>query len=598
MPSDSGDDTLRVSARVSELPGSRPRRSKARGSVLRYLRGAVRSIRHGFPATLLFLAASQIVEDFEPLAFVNAEVTRAVIARRTPGQDELRVHDDEKKPGPTLQQLEIGAPLRVASFEQRDAGSEVNRVGGVAPIRRGEMARVLSALAGRLPAFDPAQPRTVAIDVDLAPLGAGATSEAEETAMNEAIEALRQRAHVVAIVLDRNTDGDIERRDKFMARHCSRLVGPTNAAVGGVFFASPRLFHRVGEYPLTFPAQRLDSKHAAAGDWPQWFPSLGNLMHLLRQPEALGNLERKRSLTLMCEQVHANLAAARRHPLLEDGFQAQTAALLQAYDAERFNWRLLDSTAMRYSVIDSVEAIGQRESLEDRLFKPAVLLLSIDGGGRHDKFDIAGISPEPVSGATLHGLQAQSLDLPLEERQWQGALIDFAIGLSFAFLWALVSPGLRSLRGIMPIAGSWLSALTPPLLAYGVMCASLQVAAWLTSFDIWINPAYIILGLAIDTYLEGWRQEAEARGADASIAQGLRYAFGVDTAWSALQRGFGDRVHRMEVAVDTQRSEFDLSADVRSHGAGGAYMTDQLVSALVKVVVLAWGGVLLAMKFT
>jgi hypothetical protein len=596
-----------------------------------YARDFEQGLTDSLPAFVLFLALSAIFSHFKPLAFFDAWVMGEIAALRT-------VTDAARADATALQieQLEIGPEARVARFEQKDvhAGSEVVRVGGVAPIDREQMAEslrdVAAALAATAVSSPPALPPIVAVDVDLAPLGRGATPQQHVDAMHHALDALREHAHVIAVVLPRLEVSSRLERNAFMAKSCtghaeamaSRRSAPQTQPTApqgtpprhGLHFASARLFHRAGEPPMAFPHE-MTKTDEADNTWPPIFPSLGTLIDLRHRIDAMpsdgpwarlmrwfGVDDRAGSalltLTALCEQARrANLEGADTR-LLEDRFLDKNTPAsdeFARYEQLFFNWRLLDSTQMRYTVVptvdDLVPAVLAGAPMRDEP-RRRVLLIGIDGGARHDKFDIAGISAEPVSGAALHGLQALSIDTRLAESSWVGLLFDVAVGLSFVLVWSLLSPLLSRSQKVMPTLAGWCTAVAPAVLAGLFIVGSVHAAAALLETDLWLNPAYLIVGLALDAYLEAWRQARP----HASPGRAGRWMFGVDSALAALRRGYGARVRRVGVFFTMKRGEWRSTRQAVYEPSRGFALADELLCTLLRLTVLAVGIPLLLLK--
>lgn len=625
MSVDSREDGAEGRIQPTEMPGGVERAGlRARfGRLLAWIRRrkepmrayrkeAWDGFRRGLPAALVLLALSVIVAQFELLAPLDAWMMSDIAARRSVLEASLDSGSKMK-----IEQLEIGASARVAQLEQKDVSiaSEVTRLQGVAPIDRGKMAEALNRLACGLEktAEERQHPAIVAIDVDLAPLGRDATPQTDVDAMHGAIDRLRKYAHVIAVALPRSEVESRLDRNAFMTQaQCTRLEDPPPRAPRyGLYFASARLFHRAGEPPLEFP---YALKRCNDDDTLPVFPSLGTLIHLRHGTQAGPSCgthwdrliqwltdappARQRTLTALCEQAHDAQGAGSDGVLLEDRFPKESAeTLLEPYRQHLFNWRLLDSTQLGYTIVPTVQELEPAAAFATTLpadktrsdLQPKVLLLGIDGGARHDKFDIAGVSPEPVSGAALHGLQALSVGTGLSESSLAGLLFDILIGLLFALAWALLNPLLKCWRSAMPAVGGWFSAAAPAALAYLFILFSMYMAARLLETDLWLNPAYLILGLALEAYLEGWRQ-ARAKDSSAPPAKAGRwYLFGADTALNSLRRGYGARVHWVGIFRATEHGELLATGAALRERSRGWEMADAVVSALLRWTVLAVG---------
>ncbi len=543
---------------------------------------------HGLLSIALAMALSTLIEKFGPFDRFEDAVVQEVARQRElsetikpPAPHELQIH-----------QLEVSARVRVETLEQR-AGVEgvVQRLGGVAPIQRGALAEVITALASRLPEAkgepDPASTPIVAIDIDLAPLEGGATSTKEQDTMLNAINALRAKAHVIAVVLPRaaGANGGRKERNEFMQKaKCTRVIGAAATAPNqdprtrpnALFFASPRLFHDAGSYPTRYPYQ-LDDKDKS--DLPPHYPSLGTLtllqfehqfMHHASQGSDVDEKEHARlssarqTLTIMCEQAYA------AHPeseLLEDRMATPAAQdIAKAYKEQRYSWRLLDDPRLQQTVTDKPDLSDWAWNLPPGMMQRPVLLLGIDGGASYDKFGIAGISPEPVSGASLHALQALSIKAqhyPIVEKS-AGILVDGLLGILYWMTWEkLLQARLKRVRKSMPVLGSWLS-VGVPLVVGGLLvwlCFKLVVIGM--GVDLWINPIYIIVSLLLSIYVDAW---SDSESGTQAQRKRRTHLLGLPAARDALRGGFGDR-------------------------AGANALTDTVLSAALRLVVLiaGWG---------
>lgn len=632
MSVDSREDGAEARIQLTEMPGGVERAGlrvrfgrllawmrRLREPTRAYRKEAWDGFRLGLPAALVLLALSAIIAHFKPLATLDAWMMGDIAARRSALEASLEIGPEMQ-----LEQLEIAASARVAELEQKNVrvASEVARVGGVAPIDRAEMAKALRSVASGLAktAAERKHPAIVAIDVDLAPLGQGATPPTAVEAMHGAITELRQYAHVIAVVLPRSEVASRLERNAFMTQaQCTRQIGRSASETPpyGLYFASARLFHRAGEPPLAFP---YALKQCDDDDALPIFPSLGTLMHLRHGTQTGPSCgtpwdrlvrwlkdappPRQRTLTALCEQAHDAQGTGSDGMLLEDRFSEKKPAdtLLEPYKQLMFNWRLLDSTQLGYTIVPTVQELETTVAFATTLpadktgsdLHPKVLLLGIDGGARHDKFDIAGVSPEPVSGAALHGLQALSVGTVLSGSAWIGLAYDVAVGLLFAIFWALLSPLLARWRGAMPTLGGWVTALAPAGLAFLFIWGSMEAAAWLLEADLWLNPAYLILGLALDAYLEGWRQARRINESNkdpkAHPAQAGRwFLFGADIALNSLRRGYGARVHWVDIFLATGQGELLAAGAAHYEGSRGWEMADTVLSALLRVTVLVVG---------
>lgn len=592
---------------------------------------------HWVTGLALTMAASTLIEESKLFDSFEDAVVREV-ARQRSLKDELRV------PAPhelQIQQLEISATSRVTELEQR-SGIEavVQRLGGVAPIDRGKMAEAIDALAKRLPVPGPtAAVPIVAIDVDLAPLEAGATTLPQRQAMLEAIEGLRQRAHVIAVTLPREAgpDGSRDDRNCFMrATSCTRLAGasaepppdhgrcdplPRRAdepKLHALFFASPRLFQPTGSYPTKYPYKLKtsgDKEFRERMALPPFFPSLGTLIQLQHRHGfshallPLGSAsdkqdrtltEARQSLTALCEQAHS---APRDGALLEDRMATPDAEpIARSYDEQRYSWRLLDDPRLQHTTVDSIASIRDAQALGDAALARPVVLLGVDGGASYDKFGIAGLSAQTVSGAGLHALQALSIEWQPSalKQKFAGILVDVGLGIVYSLLWlAFYGPLLKPLRSRMPVIGGWLIAGVPLGLGVGLAWMCFKLVAIGMEIDLWINPIYIVVGLLLGIYVDAWSDSQPGTEEERKVRSRL---LGLPAAREALRSGFGHRVEGVQFAATssyqtvTGMDELRVQAEVVRSRLGAAALTDAVLSAVLRLVVLLAGWTLILLQ--
>jgi hypothetical protein len=453
--------------------------------------------------------------------------TSLVVSRLHAGNaEEDRQASQAGASGPQVQLIELGADLRALHMEARtpDAGSVV-RLNGIRPLDRAAMARLLRRLADCLapqgaqscprPVSPTQAPRVLAIDVDLAPLPGDSPATGE--AMVAALDALRRHVHVVAIALDRSDEQARGRRNAFMkASRCTLANEPDAADRKGLYFASSRLFLRPQQGPLQYLTEPKSGEGA-------WFPGLGTLAQMASQPASERPVPAMATLTQYCEQAHDKA----RH--LEEDFLAGTDTatvwavkrMEKSYQAAYFNWPLLDGMALHFTPIawnrDKARApwaddvIGQ---IKQQGLQAPILVLTVESGGSNDKFVTPGATPRPVTGATLHALQILSIDKPLQEANLWGALADLLLGVAMVLLSCTVHAlVLHHLAQAVPGFSKLLAALLALALAWGFSWLGIHLAAHLMlHYRLWFNPLYVVIGLSIHAYAEGWAGEAGGHG--------------------------------------------------------------------------------------
>lgn len=466
--------------------------------------------------------------------------------KRTPPQDAVSV-------------LMVSPYMRITELEKAVASSEklqasdrrmIDRVGGVRPIDRCEFAGLLELLAVQI-----AEPRNsnylkvIGLDVDIAPLEDDDLSSVCAPRMIMALTALRKKVTVVAIVMARATADAREKRNRFYTEdaQCTRYEDKhTSDGLLPLYLASPRVVHRIDSYPIDFPFEKKKNIYKVSGqrmnDELVLFPSLSNMLLASAFRSGTHHLA---SLTMLCEQSRQHLDSSHQQEqlLLEDWIEnyhpgscnssgAQGRCKEFSWDdyGERpINWRWLETDAVLNFVLNSrnqiAEGKGAAGELMD-LFSAAALIVGVDGGNGFDKYRVA--SAEPISGAMLHALQTASV---LDENRvlhvdsvWS-ILADFAMGLAFLFFWKAVV--LLSERTTwLARTQQTLKVAVPLVLALCLAHLGMEyVAPWLVIRNIWANPAYLMVGLALHAYLEGWHSTA---GAHSHMAAGFPdFTFGV-----------------------------------------------------------------------
>lgn len=585
---------------------------------------------HWLSAIALAMAGSALIEESKWLDSFEDAVVREVARQRS-------LQDDLKAPGPgelQIQHLEISARARVAQLEQRtDVADVIERLGGVAPVDRGQMAKVIQSLAQRLPEpVAPAARPIVAIDVDLAPLERTGTTDEQRRDVLRALRALREKAHVIAVVLPRAAGpaGGRDKRNCFMRQAaCTRLAGSAAERPGAdaqcpiphpevppdvrgaLFFASPRLFHQTASYPTKYPyrlSKEADLSAEGAGSLPPYFPSLGTLIreqHKHAFPHhgesagaasATAGLDAtalRQTLTFLCEEAHSPQGDGE---LLEDRMSSPSASgIAKSYDEQRYSWRLLDDPRLQQTVINDIESIDKPEQLGAVALNRPVLLLGIDGGAAYDKFGIAGISAQSISGAGLHALQALSIEWQPNAlvQKFAGIAVDVVVAAAYSLTWLLLYRRLlRPLRSRMPIIGGWLVAGVPLGLGIGLTWLCFELVAIGMSIDLWINPIYIVAGLLLGIYVDAWNDSEPGTEEERKLRSRL---LGLPAAREALRSGFGQRVEGLRFAATsgyqpvTGMDELRVQAEVVRSRLGVAALTDAVLSALLRLVVLVGG---------
>lgn len=471
---------------------------------------------HGLPAVLLLTLLTVVVHathafDSFDSWFVRHSVRLLLAAQHSdPAADEVPVRKGDAN---AIQVIQASTWLRVRALEHDGKDleqAELDRVGGVRPMDRARLAALINALATALPSpAVGAAPRVVAIDIDVAPLLAGCSaanpqSRAAQTPIHDALNALREKAHVIVIALSRPDLAQRICRNTFMAR--ARCTTTENwSAAGQLHFASPRLFHAHDDYALKYP---FDA--AAAGD-P--FPGLGNLIHLRLHDR--NDAKHMSALTALCREA---TAAGGALELLEDRVeQGGLEPGKVEYKWRRLNWKLLDDDRIRSTVLSKDEVQLDRDDrivalhpLAPGVLDSRVIILGVDGGLRHDRFDAAAATPDPVSGALMHALVALSSDEPVYENESIAFAFDALIGMGFVAAWAILAVLLARVAAASTLTGTvgWLAAAMPILLALGIGWIAMNRLSPLAleRWSLWANPAYVLGGLVLHAYLEAWRE--------------------------------------------------------------------------------------------
>ncbi|MEL4178737.1 hypothetical protein [Roseateles sp. PN1] len=531
-------------------------------------------LQHGFKgglAALLMTALTVLLHAFhwDAIHQIDYRVTSAVLVR-THGLSgavfsrEMPTVAETSEQPLSVQLIELGAHARMQAFEAAKPDvATVERLQGARPLDRSGQIAMLNALADNLAQAHLAAttqqarralPQVLAIDFDLAPLPGEPVDQASEV-----LKRLRKLINVVVITLPHGeSKADKDRVAGFMSgpANCSLTV-PTGDGQYGLYVASPLVHRRQAEGPLSFATEE---KHRPSGEPPIWFPALGTLSHALWQPgdaSNAGNAEHKAkacALTMACRQARGQLTAGScPTPVAEE-----KKADADKWEARYYNWPLLQSERLVFSPVESDRRVLQKgwddpaavrndvvTQLRTMALTAPILLLSVDGGAGYDQLPTPAALPAPINGATFHALQAMSLDRPLRDDggyAWLGAAFDLFIGLVFVLL---VTPAMVLLHRLKP---GWpqlwmvLSALTPMLLGALLFWASLYLAAGvMLHCSFWFNPIYVLIGLLLHTYVEGWSEAAHS-SAHAAEHGREHHAHGAHRSHNKDQREL--RLHR------------------------------------------------------
>lgn len=421
-----------------------------------------------------------------------------------------------------IQSLELSAELRAEYLEPLSLdGQALRRLGGVRPIDRDQMAAFLNGLNqclmapgtassdGCLGRESPAaRPKVLAIDIDLAPRESD--TEDSATVMTNALTALSAHLKLLLIAMPRDEPGAQKRRNEFMRRLCNR---PDKSRQDRIAFAAPHLL-READGSVHNYLGREESRADTV------YPSLAALIeHNVPKPsQAEGTGVPPKAPANLCHMIPEEGAADPALPLID---HPNLPELMTRYKSELIDWRHMDSPALSFLPLlpppnqdtDWVASAVQQIRAQGGLTAP-VLLLSADGGGAVDRFRAPG-SSAPISGAQVHAVQALSVRHPLAEPSWSGLGLDLLMGglmtlmaASFhAFVLARISaqrwPGLKLLLA---------AGFTLALAAMAVR-AGMELAAWLShqGSPIWMNPAYLVLGLSLHAYAETQSPHPEPR---------------------------------------------------------------------------------------
>lgn len=520
-----------------------------------YCRESIALIKHGLMILLLLVAATQLVERFHWFTGTDEFFARQVAVKSAPPQ-----LDFVEPTQVTI--LEVSAQARLTDFEETGelTAAIADRTRGVRPTRRAQVAKLLSRLAIYLGPPDAGAsipnselPSVIGIDVDLAPLE-NDRSDQHEKEMIDALDRLRDLADVVVVSFDRHLPEARTRRNQFMEKAGCRSNLPKVSSVkrDGVagrrplhdlYFASPVLFTARSEAPLHFPGE-AGPHTLARNDLPAIFPSIGGLMSLLlhkRDPRP----EAEESLTAFCDQAIAALSGRPGYPsTLQDSLAKESDSIStlkqirEHYQWWRYNWRIMDGPLIDRVSISSIEDLSIRpnspnqvnedQRTEDltrqtRLRASSAIIVSIAGSGTNDQYFVPYAYVHRTSGAELHGLEILSRRNKMQE----GGLdlfVDIALGMLFVILSALVIPAIKRITRILPQIGIIVSIFFPLCAGMFLAWLSIHVARWTLAYDNWINPIYVIAGLALHAYLEAWNSKQSGHG-DLSWCQALSFRF-------------------------------------------------------------------------
>jgi hypothetical protein len=524
-----------------------------------FLREVGLQVRGSLPVLLLLCLLTAFIHQCHLLDnldgwFMRKAVESVVLGQHQAEGSTLELPDWNKR----IVVLEASTLMRVTQLEHGGQDldqSTLDRLGGVRPIDRIKFAEFLNALASRLELMHEKQlqlPTVVAIDVDMTPLQPS-TASAESDAMRAALNRLRKHVHVVAIVLDRQTEDERRARNRFMVKEAECSLESPGTDKKGLYYASSRVFYEAYGYPLHFPQARnsgLRGLVSSRSDTPGQeadctepgceYPSVANLIHALAEKKA--SPATHATLTHLCYQ-------ASREPkdglIPEDrvagreclpGYESDcTYPIKDRYRLQRINWKLAGIGPIEpHLLAPESAALTQKGAvtlgrLDLAALSAGTVLVGIDGGSRQDRFDGATVMTGPISGAQLHALQAASRSDPVAENYSLGMLIDFVVGLVFLASWFAAHRLLHSAEEHFPKARSFMELATvmvpAGLAALFAFCYFKFVAPGLLRHaDLWSNPAYLLLGLVVHAYIEAAYRKGE-HGTDSD------FSFGAASAW-------------------------------------------------------------------
>jgi hypothetical protein len=153
------------------------------------------------------------------------------------------------------------------------------------------------------------------------------------------------------------------------------------------------------------------------------------------------------------------------------------------------------------------------------------IVLGVEGGGEEDRFDVPHTTSAALPGASLHALQAimvQDQDKRLNVHSIYAVVADFCIGILFLAIWEPLSKVIKR----MPVKKmkKLMEMAAPPAIAFGLF---LFVLYWVSPGQmgngIWLNPAYVLLGLVLHAYSEAF---AEHRYVPPDFTFGVRGVWG------------------------------------------------------------------------
>lgn len=536
-------------------------------------------VSHGLPWALLLTLLTIVLhhlhwlEDFDGRSMRT--VSEAAGYKKFVGQT-FEVVDDPKQ---RILVLEVSTRMRARVFETLSSklanDDDIDRVGGVMPVDRIQLAKLIENVASRLEeptgsALKPIRPGVVAIDVDVVPVGA---IQADGDAGNDrlgsfeimaAVNRLRNSAHVILINLSRPDLNERIKRNKFLVDlGCtglpSTLRGASHDSKGqirniaaepshGLYIASPSLFYERFGYPLNFPSEPLKSNNDGKDGV---FPSVANLIHLRQELDRelsspASDDKRVLALTRVCREAAQSTSGEsngaekskrlREGLLLEDAIANYLPAecadksskdsdcirygVDDLYEHDFYNWRLINTDFFRRSEIDckNYETRTDRNLCEpqipDEIFSASVVIIGVNGGDRHDKFDTPLTGRDSVGGATVHAVGALSqrdrLKLNGEHYGWS-ILVDILVGLSFVLLWSAIASGIQfsTQRYFRRLAGLVLALIPLSLVAALGTLTIYVISPGFLNCDVWINPLYVLLGLCIHAYSEAWNFHAD-----------------------------------------------------------------------------------------
>jgi hypothetical protein len=436
-----------------------------------------------------------------------------------PGLEYEKRRAPEVEPAASIELVELTRQAHAVDF------------GGRSPLPRGCLADAVGKLGKQVASMRAAGHPILALDMDVTlhggedlgrsvatsrPLDAtGAPScVLDDRSINAALRGLAaQGVTVIALALERQTVGERQGRNKFIAAICEdhASTGGFKRGVGGIYFASAAVFSRGAEPLYQFPSQRAISPPAVVGGvaLPRIYPSLGNLVAAARRLHAGTTSTREldlEALTSVCRTAKSQASVPNDAvPLIDDVVFGIVGAAAKEDAAKAFEYALINFHQLGVSRRD--RSVDRVEDLSTTPFVAPTVFLHLKDGSTADRFATPKSWDDFMDGAAIHAAISVShgpASLASATKLWK-LLADIAAGVVFCLPMVLA----HHCFAWRSQAWAWMQRAAGLLLPACVAGTVIFLATWVSALalprGIWLNPVYMALGMMLHAYFDATR---------------------------------------------------------------------------------------------